>query len=68
MESIENQNTNQSFNNNDSEFQDLELQKKAIANMIEGINIAQKKGAYSLEESATLFEAISLFLKKEEIN
>ena len=48
-----------SFDNN------IELQKKAIATMIEGINIAQQKGAFSLEESSKLFEAISLFLKKD---
>ena len=51
----------------DSSLDQLELQKKAIAKMIEGINIAQQKGAYSLEESYNLFEAISLFLKKEDI-
>lgn len=43
---------------------DIELQKNAITIMIEGINIAQKKGVYTLEESSKLFTAISLFLKK----
>ena len=49
----------------DSLDNNIELQKKAIATMIEGINIAQQKGAFSLEESSKLFEAISLFLKKD---
>lgn len=56
-------------NHTDNNFEmssEIELQKKAITNMIEGINIAQKKGVYTLEESALLYEAISLFLKKDE--
>ena len=55
-------NNNQQYKSNDEN--DLELQKNAITIMIEGINIAQKKGVYSLEESSKLFSAISLFLKK----
>ena len=53
-----------SLDANDESIDQLDLQKKAIATMIEGINIAQQKGAYSLEESSKLFEAITLFLKK----
>lgn len=49
----------------DDSLNNIDLQKKAIATMIEGINIAQQKGAFSLEESSKLFEAISLFLIKE---
>ena len=52
------------FENDDKN--DIELQKNAITIMIEGINIAQKKGVYSLEESSKLFSAISLFLKKNQ--
>ena len=56
-----------SLDSNEESLDQLDLQKKAIATMIEGINLAQQKGAYSLEESSRLFEAITLFLKKENI-
>ena len=60
----EEESTYNKFQNDENK--DIELQKNAITIMIEGINIAQKKGVYSLEESSKLFSAISLFLKKNQ--
>ena len=39
-------------------------QQNAIASLIQGVLMAQKKGAYSLEEAAELYKAVSVFINK----
>jgi hypothetical protein len=41
-------------------------QQNAIASLIQGVLMAQKKGAYSLEEAAELYKAVSVFINKNE--
>tara|TARA_R110002110_G_scaffold27785_2_gene100537 strand:+ start:270 stop:461 length:192 start_codon:yes stop_codon:yes gene_type:complete len=44
----------------------VEEMNQALQVLVNAINIAQKRGAYSLEESAAIFAAIQSFNKKEE--
>ena len=41
-----------------------QIQKQAIANLINGIQVAQSRGAFTLDESAELLKSIQLFLVK----
>ena len=41
-----------------------QVQKQAIANLINGIQVAQSRGAFTLDESAELLKSIQLFLVK----
>ena len=41
-----------------------QLQKQAIANLINGIQVAQSRGSFTLDESAELLKSIQLFLVK----
>lgn len=38
----------------------------AINTVLNGVQVAQKRGAYSLEESATLFSAIKMIIPDKE--
>ena len=40
-------------------------QQQAIAALIQGVIIAQKKGAYSLEEASELNKAVKVFVNHE---
>jgi len=42
-------------------------QEQAISVLITGVRIAQGKGAFSLEESAIILDAIKVFSPKQEI-
>jgi hypothetical protein len=42
-------------------------QNKAIQILIDAIGVAQKRGAYSLDEIDVILPAIKTFVKKEEV-
>lgn len=44
---------------------DDSIQKQAIANLINGIQIAQSRGAYTLDESSELLKSIHVFILKK---
>ena len=44
----------------------IEEMNQALQVLVNAINIAQKRGTYSLEESAAIFAAIQSFNKREE--
>ena len=44
----------------------IEEMNQALQVLVNAINIAQKRGTYSLEESAAIYAAIQSFTKKDE--
>ena len=48
--------------NNSDNNTDESIQKQAIANLINGIQIAQSRGAYTLDESSELLKSIHVFI------
>ena len=44
----------------------IDEMNQALQVLVNAINIAQKRGTYSLEESAAIYAAIQSFTKKEE--
>ena len=53
------------MNNENNENNEDLIQKQAIANLINGIQIAQSRGAYTLDESSELLKSIQVFLVKK---
>ena len=41
-------------------------QNEALGYLIQGVRIAQKRGAYNLQEAATISDAVSVFVPAEE--
>ena len=44
----------------------IDEMNQALQVLVNAINIAQKRGTYSLEESAAIYAAIQSFTKKED--
>ena len=52
-----------------SENEDMKIsqeQAKAVVVLVQAVQIAQKRGAYDLNEASQISNAVNLFVKKEE--
>tara|TARA_Y100000389_G_C16952892_1_gene267320 strand:- start:243 stop:467 length:225 start_codon:yes stop_codon:yes gene_type:complete len=54
-----------------SETGDMKIsqeQAKAVVVLVQAVQIAQKRGAFDLNEASQIAEAVNLFVKKEDAN
>lgn len=54
-------------NANSEKDNDRLIQQQAIASLIQGVMLAQKKGAYSLEEASELNKAVKIFVSPQNV-
>ena len=45
----------------DKQTQQIETANQALSMLVQGVELAQKRGAYNLEEAALLSQAVKLF-------
>ena len=56
-----------SSENQKTTYSDPTNQQEALVVLVQGLALAQKRGTYSIEESALLAKAINLFKPKENV-